>query len=620
MAGMTDAGRGELSLTAPAPVAPPGARHRRSAGRITRRQWVITVAVVVGLVALTGGWVGLRGLRAKDHLVAAATLMRQLQSQIAAADLPAAEATLTSLQAQTRAARLDTTDPVWRAAAHLPAAGGNLTAIATIAEVLDDLAQHVLPPLIRIAGSVDPAALAPRDGQVDIADLDRLAPVIRAADAGMSAARDRVAAIGTAGLVGPVAGGVADLRRELDHAASVTATAALAAALLPPMLGLRSARTYMVLFQNLAEPRATGGEMGAYAVVRADHGRIAIVDQGTAAGDLQTFPAPVLALDPAMSSLYTDRLGKFPADVNATPHFPTAAALARQMYQLRTGRTVDGVVATDPVALSYLLSATGPVSVGGGTRLTADNAVAVLLSEVYSRITTPVDQDRYFADAARAAFDTLTQGHGDPRAALAGLVRAASERRILVWSADPAEQARLAGTVLGGSLPDHDGDRPTVGIFLNDGTGAKLGYYLTRASRVSVGGCRSDGRRELRVEVSLASTAPSSGLPTYVSGTGELVAPYTLRTNLMVFSPTGGAILSASRDATPTPVGSGAERGRAVAVSTVELRPGESTTVTVGVLTGPMGASGFTPIVWTTPGVNSWPVAVESAAPCPGVR
>ena len=91
-----------------------------------------------------------------------------------------------------------------------------------------------------------------------------------------------------------------------------------------------------------------------------------MVGQGTASNDLGGFDSPVLRLDPAMRQLYTDRLGIHPADVNFTPHFPTTAILAREMYRRRSGHVVDGVVATDPVALAYLLRATGPVPLPSG--------------------------------------------------------------------------------------------------------------------------------------------------------------------------------------------------------------------------------------------------------------
>jgi Protein of unknown function (DUF4012) len=121
-----------------------------------------------------------------------------------------------------------------------------------------------------------------------------------------------------------------------------------------------------VLFQNNAEVRATGGMPGAYIVVNANAGAIKIVDQGTAAGDLKVFQTPVLTLGDSMEALYTDRPAVFPADVNLSPDFPTAARLMQAMYQKRKGVRVDGVMATDPVALSYLLRVTGAVTMPEG--------------------------------------------------------------------------------------------------------------------------------------------------------------------------------------------------------------------------------------------------------------
>ncbi len=359
--------------------------------------------------------------------------------------------------------------------------------------------------------------------------------------------------------------------------------------------------------------------MGAFAVLRAAQGKIDVVAQGTASG-LQTFPAPVLPLDPGMRQLYTDRLGTFPADVNATPHFPTAAALAREMYRLRSGQTVDGVVATDPVALSYLLPATGPITAGSGTRLTPDNAVRLLLSEVYSQIASHTEQDQFFAEIARTILDRLSAGPMDSAAAVAGLSRAAAERRILVWSADPAEQALLSDTVLGGSLPEEDAAAPIVGLFLNDGTGAKLGYYLTRSTEIRPGACLPDGRRELTISLTLGLAAPATGLSDVVTGDGTIVPLYTLRTIVMSFSPAKGAIVSARRDGASVPLGTGIERGRAVGVVGVDLTPGTTTTVEMTVLTGvpPADAAGtFTPTLWTTPGVRNWPSTVEPTTFCP---
>jgi len=590
---------------------------RRQKRPLRRRLVLASVALLCATLA-AAGLVAVGGFRARDHFQRAATLMGTLRGQMTAGDVKAARATLDALKGETAAARANTSGMLWRLASRAPVVGDDLAAVATAARVLDDLASDVLPPLVELADSVDPAALAPRDGRVDIAALARAAPRVAAADVAMQQARQTIAGVDLEGLVGPVRRGMVRLRDEVDGAASQIATAARATALLPRMLGADGPRTYLVLFQNLAEVRATGGAPNAFAVVRADRGRIQLVSQGTAGRDLGDFDSPVLGLDPAMRRLYTDRMSRYPADVNFTPHFPTTAALAREMYRRRTGVVVDGVVATDPVALGYLLRATGPVALPSGGRLTADNAVDQLLSDVYGRLSPPA-QDLYFADAARAAFEALTHGGADPAAALEELARAAAERRILVWSADAADRALIAGTVLEGSLPEQDGARPVVGVFLNDGTGAKLSYYLAPSASLTPGTCRADGRRALRLRVTLRSTAPPTGLSDSVVGVMDLVPRYTVRTNVMVFSPAGGSVVRARRDGRAIGIGTGRERRRHVGVVTVDLTPGAGATLDIELLTGtppPDASAELRPHLWTTPGVKPWAITVESAVAC----
>lgn len=602
------------------PTARPRRRARARRRRIRRRSLAAGL-VLLGVALLAVGWVAIRGWQAKGHLEASAGLVVQLQRQVEAGDTARAGRTLPLLQEETAAARRTTHDPVWRAGRHLPWVGDDLAAATTVAGAMDDLADDGLPAVLGVVDTLDPSALAPRSGRVDLAPVRAAAPRLVAADASVREARDAVAAIDTGGLFPQVRAPVVRLRDELIRVSRTTGTAARAGSLVPPLLGADGPRTYLVVFQNLAEVRATGGLFGAYAVIRADGGTVRLVEQGTAAADLRVFEKPVLPLDAAQRALYTDRIGTYPGDVNFSPHFPTAAVLAREMYHRRTGRTVDGVVATDPVALSYLLAGTGPVRLPDGGTLTAGNAVRVLLSDAYAGDRDDAATDRFFAGAARATFDALAQGRGDPRRALTGLVRAAGERRLLVWSARPGEQAQLAGTVLGGTLRERDGARPAVGVFLNDGTGAKLGYYLRRSVVLTPGPCRADGRREMRLRVTLTSTAPRSGLSPSVLGLSLGVPRYTVRTNVLVFSPTGGGVLDVRRAGRAVPVGGGSERGRTVGVVTVDLAPGATQVLDVRVVSGLLPDAGRTqvrPVVRTSPGVTATPVRIDRFPQCSG--
>jgi len=588
---------------------------------MSRRVVRIAAAVVVTVVALVAsgaGWAVLRVLPVRADLVQAASLLRDLEGQLGASDLGAARATLDDLARQAHALRATTDAPDWRLAARAPGPAANLAAIRTVVSVLDDLTTNAMPAVLELA---DPAALGqllPREGRLDLTPLAAAAPALRQADMVVQTSIARVAAIDPSGLRPEVRDGLGQLREGLARVGSLVGAAAKASQVLPSMLGAYGPRTILVLFQNPAELRATGGIPGAFLVIRAEDGALRPVDQGTAAAGLRSFPTPVLPLTDEQVALYTERLGRYPADVNLTPHFPTAAALAAEMYRLRSGTAVDAVVATDPVALSYVLATTGPVDVPSGPTLTAENAVRVLLSDIYATMDGPT-QNRYIIDVALAVFDRLARGVPNPAATLTALAKAAAEYRILVWSAHEPEQEVIDDTVLAGALVADDPARPTVGVYLNDGSGAKLGYYITGSARLVASECHPDGRRILTLRLTLTSTAPADGLPDSVLGLGLARDPYTVRTNVLVVSPTRGALLEMTLDGTPTAFGQGLEQRRAVGVLTVDLAPGQTRELVAHILTQKYASEKMDlwPTLRITPGVNPWAIAVEPTQNCP---
>jgi hypothetical protein len=385
------------------------------------------------------------------------------------------------------------------------------------------------------------------------------------------------------------------------------------------MLGAQGPRTYLVVFQNLAEPRATGGIFGSFAVVRADRGKITIVNQGTARS-LRIFDQPVAELPENERRIYSDLMAHYPADPNFTPDYPTAARLFLEMYRLRTGATVDGLLAIDPVALSYLLEGHDTIDVGEGVAITADNVVEVLLSTAYAAFD-EADQsprDAFLANATAVVFGEVMSGKGDAGTILNGLRRAVTERRLLIYSTDDGEQADIAQTTLSGSL-DADFGAPSIGVYLNDATVAKLGYYLRTEAHVTSGGCRAGGWRELQVRVVMHYDPPAD-LPEYVTGPSAFGKAHRLRTNVLVFSPPGGGLAGATRDGAVIGIGLGEDHSRAVGTVTVEQSPGESTELVFTVLAPALGddtSAVITPELILTPGVKPWVTSVASYGPCP---
>lgn len=580
---------------------------RRGRARRRLRRAAVAGALVVSLVLVAGGWVGFRAWQARNHLLAAADLARELSAQVVGGDVDGGRDTLAALQERAAAARRATDDPGWALGRRAPLAGDDLTAVRQVAVTVDELARQAFPRLL----GVDLDLLLPRQGRLDLAGLRAAERELTAAAGVVRQARTRLARVPAGGLAGPVGAAVADLRGEVDRLAGVTDAVSRGATLLPPLLGVTEGRDYLLVSQNLAELRATGGMFGAYAVVRAERGRVRLVRQGTA-GQLGHFLPPLPGVSPEMRGLYTELPGIWPADVNLTPHFPTAAALYHEMYRRRSGDAVDGVLATDPVALSYLLAATGPVEVPNFGRLTRDNVVRSLLSESYLTLDLR-RQDEFFASSAAAVFETLLSRPVAPKAVLSAFNRSITESRILFWSAHPEEQRSLGDSRLTGVLPDREPES-TVGVFLNDGSGTKLGYYLRPSAELTVGTCRPDGRRELRLRMSLRSTAPRSGLTPSVLGVNRPGDPYVVRTLVYVFSPAGGSVVRARLDGVETSLGSGTERRRQVSVATVDIGPGETRDLEVVLLTDRSGTGGAA--LRLTPTATPWNTHIQTASPC----
>lgn len=576
-----------------------GSQGRRAAYRppahrtdqVPRRRWPW---VLLGLVVLLVAWVAWLAVdlrTARTELLAAADAVGYLKADVLAGDDASAEESLAAFQAHASAAAEATTGPHWDLAVRVPVLGPNMEAVRTVAGVIEELAGGPVVTLLDATSLVDPTALAPVEGRVDLAPLVAAAPAVVRADEAVHDAAARLDAVPREDLwpvvddaFGRAVDQVADLR-------SSTATAARAVQLLPPMLGADGPRDYLLLVQNSAELRATGGIPGSVLLLHAEDGAVTLTDHrsGASLGDL---PAPVLELTEAELALFGEDLAADMRDVGFTPDFPRSAEIARAIWQQEVGTDVDGVLATDPAALAQILRATGPValprgpvSAVAGSVLTSDNAVDVLLRAVYAAMPDPAQHDEFFAATAGSVLGALLGGGAEPAALVDALAVSARQGRLLVWSADPAEQGLLAGTVLAGELRGNAGESPVIGVFLNDGTAAKMDYYLS-VDVVAEPTCLPGGAREVALSVTLTNTlAPDAvaGLPPYV--TGSLATPGEVRTNVLVYAPTGGAVLDVEVPGQDPGVLAQVHDGLAMVGRTTALGPGESVTLeaTIGV-------------------------------------
>jgi hypothetical protein len=569
-------------------------RHDRSSKRRKKwqRTWVtLSLVGLAVLVATFGLWLAGRAVVIKDNLEAANTALNKLQATIRETHATPTAGVIAQLQENSSAAKNAASDPLWRAAAGLPWIGANFSAITETASSVDDIVDRAVIPLTKETALWSSDTLAPSSGSINLERLKRSAPQVISAARVVSLSQAKLAGIDSSVLLPDVADPLGRVKDQLAQAASVLQEAASAAQLAPGMLGAEERRSYLLIIQNNAESRATGGIPGALAVLNVNNGTFTLDSQSSASA-LDSF-SPALTVNSEQELIYSNRIGRFMQDVNLTPDFPTAATTASAMWQRRTGQHVDGVISIDPVALSYMLDATGPVkltspelvALANGalpTEMTGENVVRTLLSDVYAKIAEPTLQDAYFAGVAKEIFATLTKGKGDAKDLVQAITRGTEEGRVLLWSATADEQAVLAKYPVSGSIAGPSISPAQFGVYFNDGTGAKMDYYVKRTAQL-VQECPRDGYREVKVRVTSTNTAPAdaaTSLPEYVTGGGIFGVPAgTVQTNIVAYGPVQSNVETAFVGGKKMGFASQRHNGRPVGVVTVRLAPGQSSSV-----------------------------------------
>jgi len=554
----------------------------RSDERPRRRvlRWIVVALVVI--VVFCVAWIGIRGLLAVRDLRAAANLASTVQTQVSKADVVSASRTATTIADKASSARRLTGDPIWRAGEILPLVGPDLRAVRQISANVADVADDGLLPLAKVAGTLSASSFTPVNGKIDLQPLVAAQPALHRANAAITRGIERSEQIDTSNTVSPVTDAVKQLRTGLQKASQPLDAADRAATLLPAMLGADGPRNELFVFQNNAELRARGGIVGALALVHTDDGAVNLTQQGSSSS-FPHYAAPVVSLPLQTRGIYGDITGEYVQDATLTPKFPLSAKIVKQMWQREYGTQIDGVVSIDPVALAYLLKATGPVTLPTGDTLTSDNAVSFLLKDVYARYSVPAEQDAFFASAASAVFTKVAGGDFDPAAMLSALGKAGDEHRVLLWSDHAAEQRVLAPTTLAGRLPTSTSHDTTIGVYLNDATGAKMDTYLHTTVQYAQATCRKDALPDYQVTVTLRSDAPAdaaTSLPEYVTGGGSFgVTPGNVKTNVSVYGPKGGSFVGATKDGEQFGLHPATDSGYPVALYPVELAPGQSETI-----------------------------------------
>ena len=511
-----------------------------------------------------------------------------------------------------------TAHPVWRATEVLPVVGDDLRAVRLLARTADSLVSDVAAPLLEF----DLSSIGPTDGALNVDAVAELGKRIEEVAPAAQDAQIRLIADGidTTNLLSPLQGPVAQVEGVLNTAADVLRRLAVLSPRLPHMLGADEPQNYLVLVQNSAEMRTLGGNPGAMMMLTVDGGRMTIT-QSAGQGDVNSGrQEPVAPLNPWTEALYTDRVGRYIQDTTMTPDFTQTAHLARAFWSDSIGNPGSSVLAIDPVLLSYLLEATGPVELPSGDALTSENVVKRLLSDVYEAYPTIYAedvkaQDQYFAMASGAIFAKLTAAQTNIAALAQQLSRGYYEGRLLYAPTDPVEAKAIAGTLFNGPLYDGSNtERTTLGVFVNDNTEGKLDYYTDMSVSASTNVCTvgDDDDKTYTVEATYNyNLQPDqvASLPEYVS-TARYFPRGVKSTNLVFYGPVGSTFVAAKLDGNEfVPQAGTNDQGRQAVLVNFESQPASTHTVEV-TFSAPPGTYGPM-VVRTTPMLKNVPTDIN---------
>lgn len=267
------------------------------------------------------------------------------------------------------------------------------------------------------------------------------------------------------GRLAPLGQSLDRLDRVLPTARQTVTQLARAAPALSAMLGLEGPRSYLVLGQNQAELRATGGFIGSLGRVTLDQGEVVQFSFGSSTQvDDPNRPA---VRPPQELARFMNVGAWYIRDANWWADFRTSAAQVERFWEADRGSPIHGVVAVDDIAVGLILDAIGPISVPELGGEVSGRSFAAAVQERMARPDAPGTVEEYQVTKSRilsqameqlvAKLPTLTSDQGQRLAR--ALWGALQEKHILVALHEPrfAELARARdwdGALLGAPHQD----------------------------------------------------------------------------------------------------------------------------------------------------------------------
>lgn len=322
---------------------------------------------------------------------------------------------------------------------------------------------------------------------------------------------------------------------------------------LPDILGSKEKKTYLFLFQNDNELRATGGFLTAYSVFQVDQGKFTVVSSD----DIYTLDNSIKVHPKAPREILTYHKGVSQLqirDSNLSPDFPTSVKMFEELYRTSSkATTYDGIIAVDTEVLVNALEILGDTQARGlnftaqiDKRCDCPGVIYTLLDEIDRPVAyLKTDRKGILGDLL---LTLMQKALGFSPSRYWGrlsqmMIKDIQEKHVLIYMTDPAIQKSLTAMNFAGRIRPFDGDY----LHINDVNfaGAKSNLYVKHEvnSETTIAG---DGSVERKLIITYRNPKPHSNCNMEDGGglgRGGLCINATLRNWVRVYVPEGSTLV-----------------------------------------------------------------------------
>lgn len=315
---------------------------------------------------------------------------------------------------------------------------------------------------------------------------------------------------------------------------------------LPELAGVRQAKKYLILFQNDAELRPTGGFMTAYAILDVNRGKIA-PERSDDIYELDAKFTKRLAPPEAIKKYFPLVPYWYLRDMNLSPDFKVSMDTFYQYYQQVPGEPqVNGIIAIDTNVLKNLVEILGPIDVPGFGIFSADTdehcncpQVIYKLEDLITRPVATIRSDRkavlgpLMQTILQKAYDSDSNAWP---ALFQSIFTNMSQKHLLFYMLDEKTQTVAENLSLAGRIKEFDGDY----FHLNDTNfgGAKSNLFITQEVEQEI--TFEDGATKKHVTIIYKNPSPASNCNLEA---GKLCLNGVLRDYVRIFVPEGSTLV-----------------------------------------------------------------------------